>query len=178
MLEYIEQFDPVTDSWSELALTLSAPRSHTCAAALSHRGAELIFVLGGWDKDLNYVEDVEVELSCLRTVLVEGALLASNLQVFSWSGGVLALNTTTSLPADRADDSSEQRSTGRSDLACMAYRRGGWEDGLLVAGGYREAGAWLNTAWWLNITALYDTTWTGPLWERLTNIAEVRLMKL
>ena len=37
-----------------------------------------------------------------------------------------------------------------------------------MTGGYREAGAWLNTAWWLNLTLLFDDK---PAWERITNIS-------
>ena len=51
------------------------------------------------------------------------------------------------------------------------FRRSGWEDGVLMTGGYREAGAWLNTAWWLNLTILFDPDETLPAWERITNIS-------
>ena len=40
-----------------------------------------------------------------------------------------------------------------------------------MTGGYREAGAWLNTAWWLNLTILFDPDETLPAWERITNIS-------
>ena len=39
-----------------------------------------------------------------------------------------------------------------------------------MTGGYREAGAWLNTAWWLNLTTLFNPGET-PAWERMTNIS-------
>ena len=52
-------------------------------------------------------------------------------------------------------------------------RRNNWMEGLLVTGGYREAGAWLNTAYWLNLTAMFDSSLASPslAWERVTNIS-------
>jgi len=144
MLEYIEKFDGT--SWSEVTTKLAEPKSHTCAASVKFHGKDLIFVFGGWNQNLDFVSVVEVfEVN---------------------PDGDLVLNMTHDLPADRADD--ESRSMGKSDMGCMHYRRAGWEDGILMTGGYREAGAWLNTAWWLNLTLLFDGK---PAWERITNIS-------
>jgi len=147
MLDQIEKFDGT--SWSEINTKLAEPKSHTCATSITYQSKDLIFVFGGWNADLDYVSVVEVfQLK---------------------SDGELELNMTHNLPADRADD--EARSKGKSDLGCMPYRRNGWDDGILLTGGYREAGAWLNTAWWLNLTILFDSEETKPAWERLTNIS-------
>ena len=53
-------------------------------------------------------------------------------------------------------------------------RRHNWMEGLLITGGYREAGAWLNTAYWLNLTAVFDPSLASTpslVWERVTNIS-------
>ena len=50
-------------------------------------------------------------------------------------------------------------------------RRNNWEDGVLVTGGYRDAGAWINTAWWLSMEALRNSSITTNKWQRLTNIS-------
>ena len=50
-------------------------------------------------------------------------------------------------------------------------RRNNWEDGVLLTGGYRDAGAWINTAWWLSMERLRNSSITTNKWERLTNIS-------
>jgi len=148
MLEYIEKFDGT--SWTELTTTkLAEPKSHTCATSFRYNDKTMIFVFGGWSQNLDFVSVVEVFEVDLA--------------------GDLVLNMKYDLPADRADD--ESRTKGKSDMGCIQYRRNGWEDGILMTGGYREAGAWLNTAWWLNLTILFDTNTTLPAWERITNIS-------
>ena len=53
----------------------------------------------------------------------------------------------------------------------LFIRRNNWEDGVLVTGGYRDAGAWINTAWWLSMEALKNSSITTNKWQRLTNIS-------
>ena len=60
------------------------------------------------------------------------------------------------LPADRVD--AEDISKAKGDLGCMNYRRNNWEDGVLLTGGYRDAGAWINTAWWLSMETLRNSS--------------------
>ena len=98
MLQYIEAFNGTT--WKELELELTEPKSHTCATSLNFQGKDFVFVIGGWNQDLEYVSTVEV-------FQVE-------------SDGDLALNMTTELPADRTTD--PDRTKGKSDLGCLSYR--------------------------------------------------------
>ena len=58
-----------------------------------------------------------------------------------------------------------------TEYIISTHRRHNWEEGLLVTGGYREAGAWLNTAWWLNMTAVWDPSPLALPWQRVTNIS-------
>ena len=51
------------------------------------------------------------------------------------------------------------------------HRRNNWEDGVLLTGGYRDAGAWINTAWWLSMERLRNSSIPTNKWERLTNIS-------
>jgi len=150
-IEYID-LTAATPAWVELGLKLSKPRSHTCAASVRFKGRIFVIVVGGWDDSLEYVADVD-------------------LFNVDEDDGTLTLNMTLEMPADRSDD--EARTRGRADTACMAYRRHNWMEGLLITGGYREAGAWLNTAYWLNLTAVFDPNLASPslAWERVTNIS-------
>ena len=53
----------------------------------------------------------------------------------------------------------------------VLVRRNNWEDGVLLTGGYRDAGAWINTAWWLSLETLRNSSITTNKWQRLTNIS-------
>ena len=45
---------------------------------------------------------------------------------------------------------------------------------MLVSGGYRDAGAWLNTVYWLNLTHVFDPDPDVPSeWIRMTDISPV-----
>jgi len=150
-LDDIEYIDLTADSplWVARTQKLKEPKSHTCSATVNFKSKNFILVVGGWNDKLEYVKDVEI----------------FNVN----DDGSLSLNTTVEIPADRDDD--PDRSKGRGDTACMSLRRNNWEDGLLVTGGYREAGAWLNTAWWLNLTDVFNPGDVPMPWNRVTNIA-------
>ena len=56
-------------------------------------------------------------------------------------------------------------------LVKLLLRRNNWEDGVLITGGYRDAGAWINTALWLSMETLRNSSITTNKWLRLTNIS-------
>jgi len=129
MLRSIERFDGT--AWSTVSeVALEEPKSHTCGVFVPLNNASYIFVLGGWDANLDYVDVVEV------------------FKVNS-DGTLERYDTEFKLPSDREDD---PKFAGKADLQCQHFRRGGWRDGILISGGYRSAGAWLNTAWFLDLT--------------------------
>jgi len=128
MLRSIERFDGT--AWTAVSeVALVEPKSHTCGVFVPLNNASLIFVIGGWDANLDYVDVVEV-------------FEVSN------DGSLTRVDHEFSLPSERDDD---PKFAGKADLQCQHFRRGGWRDGILISGGYRSAGAWLNTAWFLDL---------------------------
>ena len=49
----------------------------------------------------------------------------------------------------------------------------GWKDGILMTGGYRATGAWLNTVWFLDLAAATDPAVTDQPWTRIMDISKV-----
>jgi len=149
MLDSIEEYDATTTTWTTAAIKLASPRSHTCAVTTKIDNKDMVFVVGGWGADLAYM---------------------SNIAKFDVTAtGALAEDTSFSvrLPADRVGVS-----PGRSDMACVHYRLEGWRDGILVTGGYRSSGAWLNTAWFLDLGVALDASDPTDPWIRINDIAE------
>ncbi|XP_023330247.1 uncharacterized protein LOC111702710 [Eurytemora carolleeae] len=146
MLNDIEEYDGTT--WSASTITLPSPRSHTCAVHVRMNQKDMIYLLGGWDDKINFLPDV------LKFDVVDGVLSKDS---------SFSLN----LPVDI-----EGVSPGRADMACMHYRMKGWNDGILITGGYRSSGAWLNTVWFLDLTIALNQSGTANPWIRLNDLSK------
>merc|ERR1719220_3399636 len=106
MLRSIERFDGT--AWATVTeVALEEPKSHTCGVFVPLNNASYIFVLGGWDANLDYVDVVEVFLVNSDGTLEREPDREPRLR----------------LPSDRDD---EQKFAGKADLQCQHFRRGGW----------------------------------------------------
>ena len=52
----------------------------------------------------------------------------------------------------------------------------GWNDGILITGGYRSSGAWLNTVWFLDLTIALNQSATANPWIRLNDLSKVKTL--
>eukprot|EP00088_Acartia_fossae_P004818 TRINITY_DN12084_c0_g1_i1.p1 TRINITY_DN12084_c0_g1~~TRINITY_DN12084_c0_g1_i1.p1 ORF type:complete len:493 (-),score=78.87 TRINITY_DN12084_c0_g1_i1:149-1627(-) len=148
MLDSIEIYSGSTGEWTTSAISLPSARSHTCAVHVNMEGKDSIYVLGGWDHELAYIGDI-IKYDLNEADLEEDTDFSHE------------------LPADR-----EGVSNGRSDMACMYYRWEGWRDGILMVGGYRASGAWLNSAWFLDLTLALNSSDTTNPWIRMEDLSK------